>query len=83
MYFYKKTEGDFSRHFLVLVVVMTAVFLLVLGYDEQQVAPAFGLLGTILGYIFGKAASGADEKGDEKKADSNSASRRDPKLDMG
>jgi hypothetical protein len=63
MYFFRRATGEFSRHYLVLIVMLTTVFLLVLGYDEQQVAPAFGLLGTILGYIFGRASGSSSANG--------------------
>lgn len=41
---------------MVLIIVMT-VFLIVAGYDDKQVAPAMGLLGTIAGYLLGKDVS--------------------------
>ena len=41
---------------MVLIIVMT-VFLIVAGYDDKQVAPAMGLLGTIAGYLLGKEVS--------------------------
>lgn len=40
----------------VLILVMT-VFLIVAGYDDKQIAPAIGLLGTIAGYLLGKDVS--------------------------
>ena len=41
---------------MVMIVVMT-VFLIVAGYDDKQIAPAMGLLGTIAGYLLGKDVS--------------------------
>lgn len=38
---------------MVLIIVLT-VFLIVAGYDDKQIAPAVGLLGTIAGYLLGK-----------------------------
>jgi hypothetical protein len=35
------------------MVAMSAVFLVVAGYSDQQMAPAMGLLGTIVGYVLG------------------------------
>lgn len=35
------------------MVIMSAVFLVVAGYDDQQIAPAMGLLGTVVGYVLG------------------------------
>lgn len=40
-----------------IVVVFSALFLVVAGYSDSQVAPAFGLLGTVAGYLFGKSVS--------------------------
>lgn len=45
---------DFIRSFIVLVVVFAALFLIVAGYSEKQTAPVFGLLGTVIGYVFGR-----------------------------
>jgi type IV secretory pathway VirB2 component (pilin) len=61
MYAFGAAVNDFSRHYIVIVVVVASIFLLVMGYSEQQVAPAFGLLGTILGYMFGRASALADK----------------------
>jgi hypothetical protein len=61
MYAFNRAANDFSRHYIVIVVVVSSIFLLVMGYSEQQVAPAFGLLGTILGYMFGRASATADK----------------------
>ena len=41
---------------MVLIIVLT-VFLIVAGYDDKQIAPAMGLLGTIAGYLLGKDIS--------------------------
>ena len=38
---------------IIPMVVMSAVFLVVAGYDDQQIAPAMGLLGTVVGYVLG------------------------------
>jgi hypothetical protein len=43
---------------LILVVVM-AVFLVVAGYSDKQIAPVIGLLGTVLGYLLGKDTTGS------------------------
>jgi hypothetical protein len=45
---------EFIRSFIVLVVVFAALFLIVAGYSEKQTAPVFGLLGTVVGYVFGR-----------------------------
>jgi hypothetical protein len=44
--------------------VMLAVFLVVAGYSDSQIAPAMGLLGTIVGYVLGARSKGtAEEQG--------------------
>jgi hypothetical protein len=44
---------------MVLIIVLT-VFLIVAGYDDKQIAPAMGLLGTIAGYLLGKDVARPD-----------------------
>jgi len=41
--------------FLLVMIVFSSLFLIVAGYSEKQTAPVFGLLGTILGYMFGRS----------------------------
>jgi hypothetical protein len=43
--------------------VMLAVFLVVAGYSDSQIAPAMGLLGTIVGYVLGARGKGATDEG--------------------
>jgi hypothetical protein len=33
--------------------IMSAIFLVVAGYSDSQIAPAMGLLGTVIGYVLG------------------------------
>ena len=49
------------RIFGTILIIVIAVFLVVAGYSDQQIAPVMGLLGTIVGYLLGK------ESGDTKK----------------
>jgi NhaP-type Na+/H+ or K+/H+ antiporter len=42
------------RALATLLIITFAVFLIVAGYSDQQIAPAMGLLGTIVGYLLGK-----------------------------
>jgi hypothetical protein len=37
-----------------LTIIIAAIFLVVAGYSDRQVAPAMGLLGTIAGYLLGR-----------------------------
>lgn len=50
----KGLTDDFSQAFIVVMAVFSALFLVVAGYDEKQTAPVFGILGTVLGYVFGR-----------------------------
>ena len=58
---YKKNSGwdqEATRIFSVSIIVTAGLFLMTAGYSDQQVAPMFGLLGTIVGYLLGKSSSG-------------------------
>jgi len=55
---------EFVRAFMVVTIVFGALFLVVAGYSDEQTAPVFGLLGTIIGYIFGRYQSAATESED-------------------
>ena len=46
---------EFQRTFLLLTIIFAALFLIVAGYSDDQVAPVFSLLGAIVGYLFGRA----------------------------
>ena len=37
-----------------ILIIVVAVFLVVAGYSDKQIAPVMGLLGTIAGYLLGK-----------------------------
>lgn len=49
----KNTESVL-RIFGTILIVLVAVFLVVAGYTDTQIAPVMGLLGTIAGYLLGK-----------------------------
>jgi len=36
------------------LIIVSAIFLVIAGYDDKQIAPVMGLLGTIAGYLLGK-----------------------------
>lgn len=40
-----------------ILIIIAALFLIVAGYDDRQIAPVLGLLGTIAGYLLGKNGS--------------------------
>ncbi len=47
--------GLVLRLFGMLTIIVLAVFLVVAGYDSQQIAPVTGLLGTLAGYLVGRS----------------------------
>lgn len=57
----KKSSGwdqDATKIFAVSVIVTAGLFLITAGYSDQQIAPMFALLGTIVGYLLGKSPGG-------------------------
>ncbi|MFA0812350.1 hypothetical protein [Microbulbifer epialgicus] len=50
-----KNPGDVLRACGTILIVISAIYLIVAGYSEDQIAPVIGLLGTIAGYILGKS----------------------------
>lgn len=40
-----------------ILIIVSAVFLIIAGYSEQQISPVIGLLGTVAGYILGKSSN--------------------------
>jgi membrane-associated HD superfamily phosphohydrolase len=48
-------KNDISDHqgrlFIIVLVVISSLFLVVVGYSDSQIAPVMGLLGTIVGYV--------------------------------
>lgn len=54
----KENESHIILRTLGTILILTfAVFLIVAGYSDQQIAPAMGLLGTIAGYLLGRDSS--------------------------
>jgi hypothetical protein len=51
----EKSIEPVVRFASMLVIVVAALVLMFVGYDSQQVAPAYGLLGTLAGYILGRS----------------------------
>ena len=48
---------DTTRPIVVVTVIMGTLILVTAGYSNEQIAPAFGLFGTIIGYILGRLGS--------------------------
>lgn len=55
------------RTFCVPLIVVAAVFLVVVGYNQDQIAPVIGLLGTIAGYLLGKSNAPVDQSQEEAR----------------
>ncbi|MGA4607303.1 hypothetical protein [Pseudoalteromonas maricaloris] len=54
------TDNDkekLSDNFIVILVILLSVFIVVAGYDKDQITPLIGLFGTIVGYILGKRSN--------------------------
>jgi hypothetical protein len=50
----KFTDDSAIKLVLITIVLFGVLFLFVSGYSDKQIAPVFGLFGTICGYLFGK-----------------------------
>jgi hypothetical protein len=49
-----RRPDDISRAVIVVSVITGSLLLITAGYTNEQVAPAFGLFGTIIGYMLGR-----------------------------
>jgi len=58
----ERSTDQVLRTFCIPLIIITTVFLVIVGYTDQQIAPVIGLLGTIAGYLLGR--------GDARKSDS-------------
>ncbi len=51
----KREDPDvLLRVFCVPLIILSAVFLIVMGYSQDQITPVIGLLGTLAGYLLGR-----------------------------
>ena len=50
---------DISRPIIIVTIVTGTLILVTAGYSNDQIAPAFGLFGTIVGYILGRMGRGS------------------------
>jgi len=48
---------DFIRLTVLALVICSSMYLISAGWDDQQTAPAFGILGTIAGYLLGRGSN--------------------------
>lgn len=49
-----------TRAMTILFVIIATMVLITAGYNNEQIAPAFGLFGTIVGYILGRGEKAAE-----------------------
>ena len=73
-------SGSILKVFGTILIIFAAVFLMVAGYSDTQVAPVIGLLGTIAGYLLGKSTT-ADMQIESKttiKEESTSSNESNP-----
>ena len=52
-----KSAESVLATFGTILIIVVAVFLVVAGYSDKQIAPVMGLLGTIAGYLLGKGSN--------------------------
>lgn len=53
------------RVFGTVLIIVGALFLVVAGYTDKQMAPVMGLLGTLAGYLLGKTPTEKDRASDK------------------
>ena len=52
----KPRAEDFARPIIIVTVIIGTLLLVTVGYTNEQIAPAFGLFGTIVGYMLSRLA---------------------------
>ena len=67
-----------TRAMTILFVIIATMVLITAGYNNEQIAPAFGLFGTIVGYILGRGEKGA-EKPNARETNGNAGPGPSPK----
>jgi hypothetical protein len=50
------SSDDIVKNSTITIVIIGALILIIAGYNSQQTAQAFGLFGTIVGYLLGRSA---------------------------
>ena len=64
--FEKNINFDLFKIFIIPLIIFASIFLIIVGYDDLQIAPVMGLFGSIVGYLFGKSDSIENKKDKEK-----------------
>jgi hypothetical protein len=58
----KEIDADMLVKFIVVTLIITGtLFLITAGYNNNQIAPAVGLFGTVAGYLLGKSTSNTNK----------------------
>ncbi len=65
---------DIAKNCAITTVVTAALVLIIAGYNSSQIAPAFGLFGTIVGYLLGRSS----RRSDTPDTDRHSSTPRTP-----
>jgi hypothetical protein len=55
------SAGDTLRLATMPMVIASAIFLVLLGFSNEQMTPVIGLLGTLIGYVLGSAGGKIQE----------------------
>lgn len=58
--------NDVARSSILTIVVIATVLILITSLNNTQIAPAFGLFGTIVGYLLGSSRRPDEEAGEKK-----------------
>jgi hypothetical protein len=72
IYLFKSTRASSQsilQTFIITLIVISGLFLVTIGLQSQQIAPAFSLYGAIIGYILGKEVD--SRSGIKKNEDKN------------
>jgi glycerol uptake facilitator-like aquaporin len=69
----EKNGDRVVRALIVVVIVVGTLVLITAGYSNEQVAPAFGLFGTIVGYFLGRLSSTPATSADKDSSRSEEA----------
>ena len=51
-----KWDGNVHRSFVATLVIIAGLFLISAGFNQDQIAPVIGLLGTVVGYVLGSSS---------------------------
>jgi len=67
-----------TRAMTILFVIIATMVLITAGYNNEQIAPAFGLFGTIVGYILGRGEKSAQQPAPQGADDNDEAAPNPP-----